>query len=176
MNRDSLKRVAAAELCLRPFHLLDQEWALLVGGREKPNPMTVSWGGLGTLWNRPVATVYVRPTRFTFSLLERDPEFTVNVLPASMKGALDLCGTRSGRDLDKWAAAGLAQVPSETVGVPRVKGAELSLECRVIATFPIDPSRFLDPSIESLYPLKDYHTAFVGEVLAAFAADRFSSK
>jgi flavin reductase (DIM6/NTAB) family NADH-FMN oxidoreductase RutF len=93
-----------------------------------------------------------------------------------MRPALELCGSRSGRDLDKWAAAGLAQVPSETVGVPRVAGAELSLECRAIATFPLDPARFLDPSIVQFYPLKDYHTAFVGEVLAAWAADRFFSK
>jgi flavin reductase (DIM6/NTAB) family NADH-FMN oxidoreductase RutF len=168
-----LKRLALAELIVRPFHLLDQEWALLVGGREHPNPMTVSWGGLGTLWNRPVVTVYVRPTRHTFGLLNKDPEFTLNVLPASMKSALDLCGTHSGRELDKWKAAGIRPEPSERVAVPRVKGAELSLECRVIATFAVDPARFLDRSIEELYPQKDYHRAFVGEVLAAWASARF---
>ena len=173
MNPPALNRIEASELRLRPFYLLDQEWALLVGGRERPNPMTVSWGGLGTLWNRPVVTVYVRPTRFTFSLLEREPEFTLNILPASMKSVLDLCGTRSGRDLDKWEAAGIRPEPSERVAVPRVKGAELSLECRVIATLTIDPARFLDPAIEELYPQKDYHTAFVGEVLAAWASGRF---
>ena len=176
MESSSLKRIESTELCLRPFHLLDKEWALLVGGREKPNPMTVSWGGLGTLWNRPVATVYVRPTRFTFGLLQVDDEFTLNVLPHSMRTALDICGTRSGRDMDKWAAAGLEPLPSEKVAVPRVEGAELSLECRVIATFKIDPARFLDPSIEQLYPIKDYHTAFVGEVLAAWATERFSER
>ena len=172
--RGTKKRVESQSLVLRPFHLLDQEWALLVGGPEHPNPMTVSWGGLGTLWNRPVATVYVRPTRFTFGLLEKDAEFTLNVLPASMKSVLDLCGTRSGRDLDKWEAAGIWPEPSERVAVPRVKGAELSLECRVIATFEVDPARFLDRSIEELYPLRDYHRAFVGEVLAAWATDRFT--
>lgn len=135
-----MKKIEPARLSLRPFHILDQEWALLVGGREKSNPMTVSWGGLGTLWNRPVATVYVRPTRFTFSLLEREPEFTLNVLPASMKSVLDLCGTRSGRELDKWKAAGISPEPSEKVGAPRVQGAELSLECRVIATFAVEPA------------------------------------
>jgi len=169
----TMKRVEFQSLVLRPFHLLDQEWALLVGGSERPNPMTVSWGGLGTLWNRPVATVYVRPTRFTFTLLERDPEFTLNVLPTSMRTALDLCGSRSGRDSDKWEAAGISPEPSERVAVPRVKGAELSLECRVIATFEVDPARFLDHSIGELYPLSDYHRAFVGEVLAAWASGRF---
>jgi flavin reductase (DIM6/NTAB) family NADH-FMN oxidoreductase RutF len=171
-----MQRIDPAQLLVRPFYLLDQEWALLVGGREHPNPMTVSWGGLGTLWNRPVATVYVRPTRFTFTLLEREPEFTLNVLPASMRGALDVCGSRSGRDGDKWQAAGIGPEPSEKVGVPRVKGAELSLECRVIATFEVDPARFLDHSIGELYPLSDYHRAFVGQVLSAWASERFLSQ
>jgi flavin reductase (DIM6/NTAB) family NADH-FMN oxidoreductase RutF len=157
-----------AALELRPFHLLDREWALLVAGRDKPNPMTVSWGGFGTLWNRPVATVYVRPTRFTYGLLDAHAEFTLCFLPAGMKAALDLCGSRSGRDTDKWVAAGLQAEPSATVAVPRVAGASLVLEARILATFDLDPRRFLDPAIEKLYPAKDYHRAYVGEVTAAW--------
>jgi flavin reductase (DIM6/NTAB) family NADH-FMN oxidoreductase RutF len=165
-----MRRIEPAELTLRPFHLLDEEWALLVGGRERPNPMTVSWGGLGTLWNRPVATVYVRPTRFTFDLLNAHPEFTLCFLPPALKAALDLCGSRSGRDTDKWAAAGLRPEPSASVAVPRVAGSTLVLEGRVLATFDLDPARFLDPKIESLYPQRDYHRAFIGEVVAAWVA------
>lgn len=168
-----LERVAPADLALRPFHLLDREWALLVAGAEEPNPMTVSWGGFGTLWNRPVVTVYVRPTRHTFGLLCGHAEFTLNVLPPGMRAALDLCGTRSGRDTDKWEAAGLLPEPSEAVAVPRVGGAEFALECRLLHTLDLDPSRFLDPEIESLYPQRDYHRLFIGEVLAAWASPRF---
>ena len=164
-----MHRVNPAELTVRPFHLLDKEWALLVGGRERPNPMTVSWGGLGTLWNRPVVTVYVRPTRHTRELLNGHPEFTLSVLPPACRPALQLCGTRSGRDLDKWAAAGLSAEPSEFVAVPRVAGARLAFECRVLATLDVEPSRFLDASVEELYPGKDYHRVFLGEVLAAWA-------
>ncbi len=168
-----MRRVQPDELVLKPFTVLDREWALLVAGPERPNPMTVSWGGLGTLWNRPVATVYVRPTRFTFSLLEAHPEFTLNVLGERHRKALDLCGTRSGRDTDKWGETGLAQLPGETVAVPRVAQAELALECRVLATLDFDPARFLDPAIAKLYPREDYHRVFLGEVVAAWAADRF---
>jgi flavin reductase (DIM6/NTAB) family NADH-FMN oxidoreductase RutF len=163
-----MKRIDIGELALRPFRILDKEWALLVAGSEKPNPMTVSWGGFGTLWNRPVATVFVRPTRHTFGLLNIEPEFTLNFLPASMRPALDLCGSRSGRDGDKWAAAKITQEPSEAVKVPRVKGARCVLECRVVATLDLDPGRFLDPSIEDLYPARDYHRVFLGQVLAAW--------
>jgi len=168
-----MRKVDPTLLVVRPFELLDLEWALLVAGKDRPSPMTVSWGGFGTLWQRPVVTVFVRPTRHTFSLLDRHPEFTLNFLPESQRDALDLCGTRSGRDLDKWAAAGLEKLPGERVAVPRVGGAELSLECRVLSTADVEPSRFLDPEIAELYPLHDYHRIFFGEVLAAWASERF---
>lgn len=165
-----MRQLEPADLAIRPFHLLDRQWALLVAGTDAPNPMTVSWGGFGTLWNRPVATVYVRPTRFTFGLLEAHPEFTLNFFPETRRPALELCGTRSGRDTDKWEAAGLEAVASERIAVPRIAAADLSLECRVVFTFDIDPARFLDPAIEHLYPARDYHKAFVGEVLAVWCA------
>lgn len=171
----TVKSLDTARLLVRPFEILDLGWALLVGGRERPNPMTISWGGLGTLWNRPVATVYVRPTRFTFSLLEATPEFTLNFLPESFRDALDFCGTRSGRDVDKWRATGLTTEPSAVVGVPRVSQAILALECRVLSTVDMDPSRFLDRGLESLYPDRDYHRAYLGEVVHAWGVERFES-
>jgi flavin reductase (DIM6/NTAB) family NADH-FMN oxidoreductase RutF len=165
-----MHKLEPSELTIRPFHLLDEEWALLVGGAERPNPMTVSWGGFGTLWNRPVVTVYVRPTRFTYGLIEARPEFTLNFLPEAYRPALDLCGSVSGRDTDKWKAAGLEPVPSERIAVPRVAGAALSLECRVLSAIDVDPGRFLDPTLERLYPERDYHRAFLGEVLVVWRA------
>jgi len=171
-----MKRLAPSDILLRPFHLLDQEWALLVAGDQHPNPMTVSWGGFGTLWNRPVVTVYVRPTRHTYALINRCAEFTLNVLPEPMRAALDYCGSRSGRDYDKWSEAEITPEPSEAVSVPRVAGAELVLECRTLYTFDIDPKRFLEPSLEEHYPRKDYHRAFVGEVLVAHASERFGAR
>lgn len=166
-----MHKIDPAELALRPFFTLDKEWALLVGGRERPNPMTVSWGALGTLWMKPVATVYVRPTRHTFGLLAEHPEFTLNFMPHERRKAMELCGSKSGRDLDKWAAAGLAPEPSEAVAVPRVAGSRLSLECRVLGTFDFDPARFVDPSVDDLYPAKDYHRVFLGHVVAAWVSD-----
>ncbi len=168
-----MRKVDPTDLVVRPFELLDLEWALLVAGRDRPNPMTVSWGGFGTLWQRPVATVFVRPTRHTFALLAAHPEFTLSFLPEDRREAMDLCGTKSGRDLDKWKAASLEPVPGERVAVPRVAGAILSLECRVLSTVDIDPARFLDPEIETLYPQRDYHRVFFGEVLLAWASERF---
>lgn len=165
-----MAKIEVGELSVKPFHLLDKEWALLVGGVERPNPMTVSWGGMGTLWMKPVVTVYVRPTRHTYGLLNAHPEFTLNFMDEGAKPALTLCGSKSGRDIDKWAAAGLAPEKSESVEVPRVAGAKLSFECRVLSTAEVDPSRFLDPALEKLYAAKDYHRVFFGEVVGAYAA------
>ena len=168
-----MRRVSPEELFVKPFTMLDRQWALLVAGGSRPNPMTVSWGGFGTVWNRPVATVYVRPTRFTFGLLEAEPAFTLNFLPERYRAALDLCGAVSGRDLDKWQATGLGKLRSATVPVPRVEEAELALECCVLATLEVDAQRFLEPAIAELYPRNDYHRAFLGEVLAAWADEAF---
>jgi len=164
-----MKAIDPKELVLRPFGVLDDEWALLVGGVEKPNPMTVSWGGMGTLWNRPVVTVYVRPTRHTFHLLNAHPEFTLSFLPETYRGALQLCGARSGRDTDKWAAAGIGAQPSEKVRVPRVAEARLAFECRTLTTFDIDPDRFLEPALVHEYPHRDFHRAYIGQVVAALS-------
>ena len=128
--------------------------------------MTVSWGGMGTLWHKPVVTVYVRPTRHTWGLLNDHPEFTLNFVPPSMKSALKVCGSSSGRDLDKWSKAQMVPEPSETIAVPRIAGSVLSFECRKMATVDLDPSLFLDEKINGLYPEKDYHRVYFGEVLA----------
>jgi flavin reductase (DIM6/NTAB) family NADH-FMN oxidoreductase RutF len=160
----ALRQIPFAELALRPFHVFDEEWAVLVAGRERPNPMTVSWGGLGTLWSRPVATVYVRPTRHTFTCLA-DREFTLNVMPAARRSALEIVGSVSGRDTDKWAASGLVPEPAATVATARVVGARLVLECRVLATTDLDPERFFDLSLNDLYGEDDHHRLFFGEVL-----------
>lgn len=163
-----MKRIAIDQLEVRPFHLLDQQWALLVAGRDKPNPMTVSWGGLGTLWERPSVIVYVRPTRHTFGLLSTHAEFTLNVMSARQRAALDLCGATSGRDIDKWKAAGLSPVASEEISVPRVEGAELAIECRVLAMQDFDPANFVEAAVQEMYPKRDYHRIFWGEALAVW--------
>lgn len=165
-----------AQIVLRPFHVLDEEWALLATGTSPPNLMTVSWGGLGTLWERPMVTVYVRPVRHSYRCLETHAEYTLNFLPHDeFQTALDFCGSASGRDVDKWEETGLTAVASSRVAVPRVVEAALTLECRVVSTFDLDPARFKDPAIDALYPDRDYHRAYLGEVLAAWADERFVS-
>lgn len=165
-----MRRLAPKTLTLRPFSALDDDYALLVGGtEEKASPMTVSWGNFGTLWNLPVVTVYVRPTRHTFQLLNEHNEFTLNFLPETHRAAFDVCGNMSGRDGDKWTAAHLKRSAAELVAVPRVAEARMILECRILATFDFDPSRFRDPAVADNYPGRDFHRGYIGQVLGVFA-------
>jgi flavin reductase (DIM6/NTAB) family NADH-FMN oxidoreductase RutF len=158
-----MRKVDPKELQVRPFHLLDEEWALLVSGKGKPNPMTVSWGGFGTLWHKPAVTIYVRPTRHTYALLNESDEFTLNFLPERFRSAMDFCGSRSGRDTDKWKETGFHMEKSETIAVPRIREARLAFECRVMAYQDFDPGKFVADDVEGNYPKKDYHRIYWGE-------------
>jgi len=147
----------------------DTQWLLLAAGdfaAGEYNAMTVGWGSLGTMWNRPFVQVVVRPVRYTFEFTEAYPTFTVSAFPERYRDALQLLGTKSGRDGDKIAEAGLTPVASTRVAAPSFAEAELVVECRKIYFDDFDPSRFLDPEIDGHYPAKDYHRIYFGEIVA----------
>ena len=146
-----------------PFALLDSDWGLLSCRSDgKSNAMTVSWGGLGVLWNKPVATVYVRPTRYTFELLEEEAYFSLCFFTPEQKDALKLCGSKSGREMDKISAAGLTEISDIA---PYVEEASLVLLCKKIYTDCINPENFLEETLDSNYPKKDYHKIYIGEIV-----------
>lgn len=151
---------------LASFH---DRWLLLTAGDFHSgmfNPMTVSWGGIGEVWNRPLAMVMVRPSRHTYQLIESHPDFTLCLFPAEYKDQLTLCGTRSGRSLDKVKAAGLTPIASTLAAAPGYDEAELILECRKMYFDNIEPGHFLAPHIEDNYNGRDYHRLYFGEILA----------
>ena len=91
-----------------PFTRFEKDWALLTAGTaDHFNSMTIGWGSLGTVWNRDVLTVYVRPDRYTWQFMKDSDTFTVSFFPESCRPALTVMGRLSGRDGDKVAAAGL---------------------------------------------------------------------
>ena len=173
------------QLALQPFHVWNTRWFLLAAGEYHPaagapgdrgaggghptfNFMTVSWGGLGYLWNKPLALVVVRPTRYTRGFIDQAPSFTLSVLPESYRRALNYAGSHSGREGDKARASGLTPEPSQRVTAPSFQEAELVLECRKSYFTDLDPEHFLDPSIQTHYSARDYHRVYLGEVLGAF--------
>ena len=136
------------------------------GGRD--NTMTIGWGSIGVIWGKPIFTVLVRPSRFTFGLLEASGQFTVSVPLADMSGALAICGSKSGRDIDKFAAAGLKKLPGIKIATPVIGGAGLHYECKVVFKQPMNPS-LLDSAIgKACYPSGDHHTIYYGLIQATW--------
>jgi flavin reductase (DIM6/NTAB) family NADH-FMN oxidoreductase RutF len=163
------RTIPVAGLTLNPFTALTGLGALLVAGADKDdaNVMTIGWGMFGTMWGRPTVLTLVRPTRHTWDILARVPDFTVNWMPADRDESLRLCGTLSGRDTDKFAAAHLTATAGIQVGSPILAESVLALECRLIYRSQVDPNNFMDPALQQAYPGHDYHGLFYGEVLAA---------
>ena len=152
------------------FTLFQKRTPLLTAGdRRGCNTMTIGWGGLGTLWRKPVCTVYVRPQRYTYEFMEQNNWFTVSILPETMEEALRICGTKSGRDIDKCKSCGLTVGYAEG-DAPYPKEAELVLVCRKLYADDLRPEKFTDASLnEAFYPEHDYHRAYVGEIVQVLA-------
>jgi len=146
-----------------PFKLIGSDWMLITAGTpEAFNTMTASWGGLGVLWERQVGFCFIRPTRYTYEFIEHAENFTLSFFEERFRKALTYCGTHSGRDGDKIREAGLT--PVKEGGAVYFAEARLVLVCRKLYFQDISPDRFLDPAIESMYPKKDYHRMYVGEI------------
>ena len=170
------KPIPAAELVVCPHHLWAQKWMLLTSGdfaKGKFNTMAVGWGSLGTMWNKPFAQIVVRPTRYTLEFLEANDTFTLCAFPEANRKAVQLLGSKSGRDGDKLAESGLTPVAASRVAAPAFAEAELVIECRKIYWDDLDAGHFLDPAIDRNYPKKDYHRIFFGEILDVSGTDAY---
>ena len=147
------------------FSLIGDQWMLITAGtKDQCNTMTASWGGLGVLWGKPVATVYIRPQRYTLEFVENSGYFTLSFFGEAYRKALALCGSKSGRDIDKVKECGFIVETAD--GAPYFAQADLVLVCRKAYWQDMDPTHFLDGEIDSKwYPEKDYHRIFIGEIL-----------
>ena len=130
------------------------------------NTMTVGWGSLGVMWGRPFVQVVVRPTRYTYGFMEQYESFTLCAFPDAYRQALRILGTKSGRDGDKIAEAGLTPIASTLIPAPGFDEADLIIECRKMYWQDMEPAHFLDPTIENHYAKKDYHRIYFGEAVA----------
>jgi flavin reductase (DIM6/NTAB) family NADH-FMN oxidoreductase RutF len=172
------KPIAIENFTTQGYRFFEIDWLLLSSGdfsAGKYNAMTISWGSLGVMWNRPFAQVVVRPQRYTFEFMERYDTFTLSAFPRQYHQALSLLGTKSGRDGDKISKAGLTAVASTCVAAPAYAEASVVLECRKIYWQDYDPAHFLDPSIARNYPAQDYHRVYYGEILAVVGTDAYRS-
>lgn len=149
---------------------LDPGAYLTTKAKDKVNTMVIGWGHIGRIWAKPAFNVYVRHSRFTHELLDQNPEFTVNIpLGPINKKAFKICGTQSGRDIDKIAEAELTPVEPEVISVPGLKEFPLTLECRVLYRGEQDTTHLVEDLREHFYPGDpDEHIEYFGEIVAAY--------
>ena len=146
------------------FSQFDKKWALLTAGNESDfNTMTISWGGLGTIWNKPVATVYVRTSRYTHDYMDANEYFTISYFPEEYKKILGVLGAKSGRDMDKMHDSGLTPIKAgESVSF---KEAEVTLVCRKLFRQKLEESNMPADIAKQMYEGQASHDMYIGEVV-----------
>lgn len=160
------REINTSELCASPFEVIGKDWLLITApDKEKEsgaNAMTASWGGLGVLWNKPVATVYVRPQRHTYSLCESSDRFSLCVLPGEMRDSLKLCGTKSGKNTDKLKECSLTTLDVD--GVKVIEQSRLVFICKKAYADFIKKDGFVDKDHLKHYPADDFHRVYILEI------------
>ena len=158
------QKVDPKSLDLNVFSAIGDQWMLVTAGdAEHCNTMTASWGGLGILWNLPMAIAYIRPQRYTKQFVDENEYFTLSFFPGEYRRELALCGTQSGRDVDKVKECGFTVAAAEC-GAPYFEEAELVFVCRKRMVIPMDPAAMPDEVKEKHYK-GDYHDMYWGEIV-----------
>lgn len=142
---------------------------LTVKANNKINTMTISWGSVGFMWAKPVFMVLVRPTRYTYEFIENSDNFTVSIPYDNdeMKKALKICGSKSGRDIDKCKLANISFLESEVVESPIVDGCNMYYECKIVYKQKMDSSLIQEEKLNQLYN-DDYHVLYYGEIVSCY--------
>lgn len=157
------KEIDINSLQFNPFSSFKKDWALVsAGNSSKFNTMTVSWGGLGIIWQKNVSFIFIRPQRYTFEFIENNDYYSICFLEDKDKNILNICGTTSGRDTDKIKRTGLVPIFDEKA--PYFQQSKLVYICRKIHGQFIDSTCFIDKNINSEYKNNDYHKIFIGEI------------
>lgn len=158
------KEINVKEIKENAVDLISAQWGLVTAGDENAlNTMTVSWGALGELWGMDMVTIYIRPQRYTVKFLEEQDYFTLSVYPKELKSIHGVCGSMSGRDVDKVKKTGLTPVFSEKA--PYFDEAKLVIVCKKVAKGSFTPDQFIDKKIiADNYPENDFHYIYYGKI------------
>ncbi len=158
------KEINAKELGENPFKLIGEDWALVTAGsKESFNTMTVSWGGVGIMWGKPCAFTFIRPQRYTFRFTENNDYYTMSFFDEKYRAALKLCGSKSGRDVDKVKETGLTPAFTEN-GAVYFEEAKLVLVCKKLYAQSLNEESITDgESVKKWYD-NDYHKMYISEI------------
>ena len=148
------------------------EMGLLLAAQDaegKPNAMTIGWATPGIIWGKPIMVVYVRPSRYTYKLIEETGAFTVCVPTPALKRAVAFCGSVSGRDHDKFTEMNLTATPAQHVQAPLIEECPIQFECVVVHRNDVIPEELTEEIRTGAYAAGDFHRCYFGEILACYA-------
>ncbi len=162
---EGFTKISPEELQGNFIKKISKEWMLITAGnKEKFNMMTASWGGVGVLYNRPVAICFINPARYTYQIMENSDTYTLTFYPKEYRKALEYCGTKSGRDEDKVKGSGLVPVEVET-GAMAFEQANIIIECRKLVSQSISLDAINDPEEKSKRATQAMHKMYIGEIV-----------
>ena len=158
------KEINIRELKDNFVKMISNDWALLTAGKSDDfNTMTVSWGGIGELWNKDVCFVFVRPQRYTYEFMEKNGYFSLSFFGGEYKKELGVCGSKSGRDIDKISETGFSPIDlGKAVGFEQAK---VNIILKKLAYQDMKPDGFIDESIMNNYANNDFHRVYIGEIV-----------
>lgn len=147
------------------FEMVGKQWMLVTAAKEdgSVNTMTASWGGMGILWNKTVAFVFIRPQRYTKEFIDASGHMSLTFFDEKYRDMLKYMGTVSGRDENKVEKMGLTvAMDGET---PYFEEASIVLQCKKLYAQDMKPECFIsEEDAKKFYPGEDYHTTYVVEV------------
>ncbi len=163
-----MKKINIEELNQNLIHKIHMEWPLLtLQDINKVNAMTVNWVQMGWLWNKPVVSVYVRPQRHTFSLINQTNFASLAFLTESYRKELSYLGSASGRSEDKLARCNFTTVDLDQT--PIIEQAQLVLTLKKLHQYELKADQFIDQTvIDKSYPDHDFHVCYVFEIIGAY--------
>ena len=166
------REIKVEELNFNPFTRIGKDWMLISAGtEEKWNTMTASWGGVGVFWGKNAVTVYIRPQRYTKEFVDGNDTFSIAFFKDGHREALSLCGTVSGRDVDKVRESGLT--PYFVEGTPACEEADLVITCKKMYHTEMSQGVFDQPENDrKWYPDRDYHVMYIAEILKVLVKER----
>ena len=152
------------QLEFNPFDKIGKDWMLVTAGNEeKANTMTASWGGVGVMWGKNVAFVFIRDSRYTKEFIDREGRFSLSFPSDQYRKEMKFLGTVSGRDEDKIKEAKVHVGYYD--GVPYIDEGNLILICKVMSCTPIKKEDYIDDTIDGQwYASGDYHNMYVAEI------------
>ncbi|GAB6099343.1 flavin reductase [Halanaerocella petrolearia] len=164
-----MKEVSYDEYMQEATQALSNGAFLTVKTNDEVNTMTIGWGSIGYIWGQPVFMVMVRDSRYTYQLIEETDEFTVSIpLNGGMQEELKFCGSKSGRDYDKFAECDLTALDGKEVATPVIEGCELHYECKIKFKQPMDESNLEESVNSKWYSEEGYHTLYFGEIVSCY--------